>query len=69
MGLVSGKQQCHSANCALSVRIMRHLTACDLFTLVEDAKYRPTQLALLLADGSPVGDCVKHLCEALFKNN
>jgi hypothetical protein len=43
------------------VRIMRHLCACDIFTLVEGTKYRPSQLALQLADDSPVGDCVKHL--------
>ncbi|KAJ5640818.1 O-methyltransferase [Penicillium herquei] len=44
----------------LLFRIMRHLSACKIFTLVDGSKYRPSPLALTLADGSPVGDCIKH---------
>ncbi|KAF9884389.1 hypothetical protein FE257_001789 [Aspergillus nanangensis] len=41
-------------------RIMRHLNACDIFTQVDSDRYRPSALALQLADDSPVGACVKH---------
>ncbi|KAJ5106338.1 O-methyltransferase [Penicillium angulare] len=44
----------------LLFRVMRHLSALDLFTKVDGEKYQPSALALQLADGSPVGDCIKH---------
>ena len=40
---------------------MRRLVACEIVIEADNKSYRPSHLALQLADGSSVGDCVKHL--------